>query len=197
MDLKFNQVLLQNCLDKIVEKSKERSMLAATERGLVSEVAKMIDEAIYPFRNKGLKVSSGHDYVRYWLTTSEAKKSAYSIDEIEVTLGFACSPAEIMGKVKLTKKEAEIVNELQKIWDHNMNYNYFYDFDKFKDLAEKLSALSHHIRSYQELNYFYGLDNFYLKENLLSKHYDLSGLSEDPHKTYSTRDLVRLRDLFG
>ena len=75
MDSNFNQVLLQNCLDKIVEKSQERSMIVATERGLVTEVAKMIDEAIYPFRNKGLKVRSGHDDVRYWLTTSEAKVS--------------------------------------------------------------------------------------------------------------------------
>ena len=197
MDLKFNQVLLQNCLDKIVEKSKERSMLAATERGLVSEVAKMIDEAIYPFRNKGLKVSSGHDYVRYWLTTSEAKKSAYSIDEIEVTLGFACSPAEIMGKVKLTKKESEIATELQKIWDRNTNYNYFYDFEKFKGLAEKLNSLSHHLRCYTEIKYFYDIDNYYLKEDLLSKHYCLSDLTGDNFNMVSTRDLVPLRDLFG
>ena len=197
MNSKFDQELLQDYMEKIILKSKERAMLIASERGLIEQVAKMINDAIYPLKNKGLKVRSGSDDVRYWLTTSEANVSAYSLEDIEVVLGFACSPAEIMGKVKLTKKEAEIMNELQKIWDHNMNYNYFYDFDKFKDLAEKLSALSHHIRSYQELNYYYGLDNFYLKENLLSKHYDLSDLSEDPHKTYSTRDLVRLRDLFG
>lgn len=195
MDSKFNQELLQDYFEKIVLKSKERAMLLASERGLLSQVAQMINDAIYPFKNKGLKVRSGKDDVRYWLTTSEAKVSLYSLYEIEVVLGFACSPAEIKGNARLTKKETEIIAELQKIWDHNVNYTYFYDCEKFKELAEKLSALSHHLKCYRELNYYYGLDNFYLKEDLLSKQYDLSDLSDDS-QTVTTRDLVRLKDLF-
>lgn len=197
MDSKFDQELMQDYLEKIVLKSKEHSMLLASERGLMSQVAQMINDAIYSFRNKGLKVRYCHDDVRYWLITSEAKVSLYSLYEIEVVLGFVCSPAEIMGNARLTKKEVEIVTELQKIWDHNVNYTYFYDSEKFKELAEKLSSLSHHIRCYRELNYYYGMDDFYLKEDLLSKHYDLSELSGDPHKTVTTRDLVKLSDLFG
>ena len=102
MNSKFDQELLQDYMEKIILKSKERAMLIASERGLIEQVAKMINDAIYPLKNKGLKVRSGSDDVRYWLTTSEAKVSAYSLEDIEVVLGFACSPAEIMGKVKLT-----------------------------------------------------------------------------------------------
>ena len=197
MNSKFDQELLQDYMEKIILKSKERAMLIASERGLIEQVAKMINDAIYPLKNKGLKVRSGSDDVRYWLTTSEANVSAYSLEDIEVVLGFACSPAEIMGKVKLTKKEAEIVAELQKIWDHNLIRDHFSDREQFKELSDKLRVLTHHLECYNELSYYYGIDDFYRREDLLSKHYDLSGVTDNPDCHISTRDLVSISELYG
>ena len=193
----FKQELLQNYLDMIIEKSKERSMVIASQRGLVSQVAQMIDESVCSLKDRGLKVRSGHEDVRYWLIASEAKVCRYSQDEIQVKLGLACSPTEIKGRVRLTKKEAEIVPELQKIWDKNMKHCYFFDTHEFKTLAGQLSELSHHLTCYRELNYYYGMDDFYLKRNLLKNVYDLSNLTDDPYDKVSTLDLVPLIELFG
>ena len=52
----FKQELLQNYLDLIVEKSKESEMLIASGRGLLSQVAKLINKSVYSFLDKGLKV---------------------------------------------------------------------------------------------------------------------------------------------
>lgn len=197
MNSNFNQELMQDFLEKIIQTRKERAMIIATEQGMLERVAKMIDNAISCFQNMGLKVKSGKGTVRWWLTTTDAKVESYSSAEIEVKLGFACSPAEMKGKVRLTKKEAEIAAELQKIWDKSVRYGYFYDCEKFRDLAAKLSVLTHHLRCYKVLMYDFDLDNIYLKENLLAKHYNLGELSDDPYNMASTRDLVRIKVLFG
>ena len=188
---------MQDFLEKIIQARKERAMIIATEHGMLERVAKMIDNAISCFQNMGLKVKSGKGTVRWWLTTTDAKVESYSSAEIEVKLGFACSPAEMKGKVRLTKKEAEIAAELQKIWDKSVRYGYFYDCEKFRDLAAKLSVLTHHLRCYKVLMYDFDLDNIYLKENLLAKHYNLGELSDETYNMASTRDLVRIKVLFG
>ena len=193
----FEQELLMDCLDQIVGMRKEHTMLVAKTQGVVGRVAKMIDQAIRPFKNKGLTVRYGHGDVRCWLATCEAKVSNYSFDEVEVVLGVACSPFDLKGRIKLTKKEAEIVAELQKIWDKSVRYGYFYDCEKFRDLAAKLSVLTHHLRCYKVLMYDFDLDNIYLKENLLAKHYNLGELSDETYNMASTRDLVRIKVLFG
>jgi hypothetical protein len=180
----------------IIEKGKECEMLIATKQGLVSQVAQMINDAIYSFKNKGLKVRSGNKDVRYWLSKSSAKVSSYPPDVIEVVLGLACSPAEIKGRIKLTKKEAEIVSKLQNIWDNNIKYCYFHDIQKYQELAEQLRALTHHLACYREFTYYYGMEIFYQKENLLAKAYNLSGLCDEPCNYVSTEDLVPLRELF-
>ena len=142
---------MQDFLEKIIQTRKERAMIIATEQGMLERVAQMIDNAISCFQNMGLKVKTGKGTVRWWLTTTDAKVESYSSAEIEVKLGFACSPAEMKGKVRLTKKEAEIAAELQKIWDKSVRYGYFYDCEKFRDLAAKLSVLTHHLRCYKVL----------------------------------------------
>ena len=190
----FKQELLQNYLDLIVEKSKESEILIASCRGLLSKVAELINESIWAFKNKGLKVRSGQENVRYWLIKSDAKASNHN--EIQVVIGLACSPAEIKGRVRLTKKEAEIASELQKIWDYNMNYRYFYDSDKFKMMAEELFEQSHHLECYREFSFNYGMDDFYLKKDLLSGGYVFCGLTDDPYKEVSTWDLLPLKILF-
>ncbi len=197
MNSNFNQELMQDYLEKIIQTRKERAMIIATEQGMLERVAQMIDNAISCFQNMGLKVKSGKGTVRWWLTTTDAKVESYSSAEIEVKLGFACSPAEMKGKVRLTKKEAEIAAELQKIWDKSVRYGYFYDCEKFRDLAAKLSVLTHHLRCYKVLMYDFDLDNIYLKENLLAKHYNLGELSDEIYNMASTRDLVRIKVLFG
>lgn len=197
MNSHFNQELMQDFLEKIIQTRKERAMIIATEQGMLERVAQMIDNAISCFQNMGLKVKSGKGTVRWWLTTTDAKVESYSSAEIEVKLGFACSPAEMKGKVRLTKKEAEIAAELQKIWDKSVRYGYFYDCEKFRDLAAKLSVLTHHLRCYKVLMYDFDLDNIYLKENLLAKHYNLGELSDETYNMASTRDLVRIKVLFG
>jgi hypothetical protein len=197
MNSNFNQELMQDFLEKIIQARKERAMIIATEHGMLERVAKMIDNAISCFQNMGLKVKSDRGIVRWWLTTTDAKVESYSSAEIEVKLGFACSPAEMKGKVRLTKKEAEIAAELQKIWDKSVRYGYFYDCEKFRDLAAKLSVLTHHLRCYKVLMYDFDLDNIYLKENLLAKHYNLGELSDEIYNMASTRDLVRIKVLFG
>ena len=196
MTKNYKHELLLDCLDQIVGMSKEQTMLVAKVQGVVGQVAKMMNCAIHPFKNKGLKVRSGHGDVSCWLATCEAKVRTYSFDEIVVELGFACSPTEVKGRTKLTKKEAEIVAELQKIWNGNLKGNYFYDCELFKELSKKLSALTHQLECYKEFCYYYGMTNFYSREDLLAKHYDLSGLTDDPDCHISTRDLVPLRELF-
>ena len=197
MNSNFNQELMQDFLEKIIQKRKERAMIMASECGLLDQVAKMTRSAISSFQDKGLKVKSDRGIVRWWLTTTDAKVESYSSAEIEVELGFACSPAEMKGKVRLTKKEVEIATELQKIWDYNMKYGYFYDCEKFRDLAAKLSVLTHHLRCYKVLTYSFDLDNIYRKENFLAKHYNVGDLSDEPYNMASTRDIVKLSVLFA
>ena len=192
----FKQELLQNYLELIVEKSKESEMLIASGRGLLSQVAKLINRSVFSFLDMGLKVRYGYETVRYRLITSGAHVSMYSDNEIEVVLGLACSPNEIKGRVRLTKKEAEIASELQKIWDHNVNNNYFYDRDKYKKKAEELSFLTHRLECYREYHYQFGLDDFYQKRDLLSEVYVFGGLTDNAIEA-STRDLIPLEELFG
>ena len=192
----FKQELLQNYLDLIVEKSKESEMLIASGRGLLSQVAKLINKSVYSFLDKGLKVRYGYETVRYRLITSGACVSLYSDNEIEVVLGLACSPNEIKGRVRLTKMEAEIASELQKMWDNNVDYNCFYDRDKFKKKAEELSALTHHLECYREFYFDFGMDDFYQKIDLLSQTYVFDGLTDNAIEA-STRDLIPVKELFG
>ena len=192
----FKQELLQNYLELIVEKSKESEMLIASGRGLLSQVAKLINKSVYSFLDKGLKVRYGYETVRYRLITSGACVSLYSDNEIEVVLGLACSPNEIKGRVRLTKKEAEIASELQKMWDYNVDYNCFYDRDKFKKKAEELSALTHHLECYREFYFNFGMDDFYQKIDLLSQTYVFDGLTDNAIEA-STRDLIPVKELFG
>ena len=196
MNSNFNQELMQDFLEKIIQKRKELEMITATETGLMGQVVRLINEAISSFKDKALKVKSGRDDVIYRLITSKAKRDPY-FGNIVVRLGVACSPAGIKGKSKLTKNEAEIAAKLQKIWDYNMKHEYFYDCDKFMDLAAKLRVLSHRIDCYRAFEYSIGIDNFYRKEDLLTKQYDFRGLSDDPYCIASTRDLVRIKDLLG
>ena len=192
----FKQELLQNYLDQIVEKRKESEMLIASGRGLLNQVAKLMNESVYSFMDKGLKVRSDHEVVIYWIITSEAKLDRLSENVIEVVLGLACSPNEIKGRVKLTKKEAEIASELQKIWDNNLKYGCFFDSDKFKKKAEELSALTHHLECYREFYFDFGMDDFYQKIDLLSQTYVFDGLTDNAIEA-STRDLIPVKELFG
>lgn len=196
MNSNFNQELMQDFLEKIIQKRKEREMIAATEIGLMRQVVGLINVAISSFNDKALKVKCGRDNVIYRLITSKAKRDPY-FGDIVVILGVVCSPAEIKGKSKLTKKEAEIEAELQKIWDKNLKRDYFYDREKYMKLADNLCVLSHHICCYREFDYTIGIDNFYRKEDLLKKQYDFKGLGSDPYYIVSTRDLVRIKDLLG
>lgn len=193
----FKQVLLQSYLDMFIEKSKESEMLIASGRGLLNQAAKMINDSIYPLENKGLKVSFGHGDVRYWLITSRAKVDTFYHNEIKVVLGLACSPTEIKGRVRFTKKEAEIASELQKIWENNVNNGYFFESDKFIKKAEELRALSHHLECYKEFSYHFGMDDFYRKDDLLSRDYIFPGLTNNPYSEVCTRDLLPLSKLFG
>ena len=190
----YRKALLENYLELFVEKKKESDMLIASGRGLLSKVAEMIDDSFWVFKNKGLKVKSGQENVRYWLIKSEAKANNHN--EIQVVLGLACSPAEIKGRVRLTKKEAEIVSKLQKIWDYNLKYGYFYDSDKYKMMAEELYELSHHLECYRGFSFNFGMDDFYRKDDLLSRDYVFCGLTDDPYSVASTQDLLPIRVLF-
>ena len=192
----FKQELLQNYLDQIVEKSKESEILIASGRGLLNQVAKLMNESVYSFMDKGLKVRSGREDVRYWLISCAAYLNMYSENAIEVVLGLACSPNEIKGRVKLTKKEAEIVSELQKVWDKNLKYGCFFDRIKFMEKAKELSRLTHHLECYREFRYNFGMDDFYQKKDLLSQTYVFDGLTDNAIEA-STRDLIPVKELFG
>ena len=196
MNSNFNQELMQDFLEKIIQKRKEREMIAATEIGLMRQVVGLINVAISSFKDKALKVKCGRDDVIFRLITSKAKGDPYYGD-IVVKLGLACSPAVIKGKTKITTKEAGIDAQLQKIWDRNMKYDYFCNREKYMELADNLCVLSHHICCYREFDYTIGIDNFYRKEDLLKKQYDFKGLGSDPYYIVSTRDLVRIKDLLG
>ena len=191
----FKQELLQNYLDLIVEKSKESEILIASCRGLLNQVAKLINESIWAFKNNGLKVRSGREDVRYWIIKSEAKVNMYCND-IEVVFGLACSPNELKGCVGLTKKEAEIASELQKMWDHNVEYYFFHDIGNYKAMAYELRRLSHQLKCYREFQYHFDLDDFYQKKDLLSEVYVFEGLTDNAIEA-STRDLIPVKELFG
>ena len=192
----YRKAFLENYLDLFIEKKKESEMLIASGRGLLSKVAEMIDGSIKSFKYKGLKVSSDYGDVSYWFITGEAKLDSFYENEIQVVLGLACSPNEIKGRVRLTKKEAEIASELQKIWDNNLKYGYFYDSEIFKKKAAELSTLSHHLKCYREFSFNYGMDDFYQKKDLLSPSYVFCGLTDDPYSEVGTYNLIPLNILF-
>ena len=52
MNSNFNQELMQDFLEKIIQKRKERAMITATDRGLLDQVAKMIRGAISSLKGK-------------------------------------------------------------------------------------------------------------------------------------------------
>ena len=192
----FDQELLQSYLSRIVETRKEQEMLEAEEHGLVSKVAKMIDDSLYRFTYKGLKVSTCHGDVRYWLANIHAGLVGYSHGTIEVVFCLACLPTDIKGNIKLTKKEAEVATELQQIWDKAIEDRYFYNLGQYKEASRKLSELTHHLRCYKEIRFCYDINDYYAKVNLLDNHYDLSGLSDKEFANISTRNLERLDKIF-
>ena len=63
-------------------------------------------------------------------------------------------------------------------------------------LSEKLSTLTHRLICHEEINFCFNIDRFYEKEDLLSKDYNLDGLSDLQHVEISTRKLVDIDRLF-
>ena len=125
MEIDFRHELMQSYLNKIVEACKEKKILEATIYGLASQIAEMMNVRLSRFENKGLKVLRSDECVRYWLISAEAKTNIVWRDNIHVVFNLVCSPTDIVGKRKLTKKEKEIVAELLEIWDKNLKRGYF------------------------------------------------------------------------
>ena len=196
MEIDFRHELMQSYLNKIVEACKEKKMLEATIYGLASQVAEMMNARLSRFENKGLKVLRSDGCVRYWLISAEAKTNIVWRDNIHVVFNLVCSPTDIVGKRKLTKKEKEIVAELLEIWDNNLKRGYFGNKEEYLLLSEKLSTLTHRLICHEEINFCFNIDRFYEKEDLLSMSFNLDGLSDLRHVEISTRKLVDIDRLF-
>ena len=196
MEIDFRHELMQSYLNKIVEACKEKKMLEATIYGLASQVAEMMNVRLSRFENKGLKVLRSDECVRYWLISAEAKTNIVWRDNIHVVFNLVCSPTDIVGKRKLTKKEKEIVAELLEIWDKNLKRGYFGNKEEYLLLSEKLSTLTHRLICHEEINFCFNIDRFYEKEDLLSMSFNLDGLSDLRHVEISTRKLVDINRLF-
>lgn len=196
MEIDFRHELMQSYLNKIVEACKEKKMLEATIYGLASQVAEMMNARLSRFENKGLKVLRSDGCVRYWLISAEAKTNIVWRDNIHVVFNLVCSPTDIVGKRKLTKKEKEIVAELLEIWDKNLKRGYFGNKEEYLLLSEKLSTLTHSLICHEEINFCFNIDRFYEKEDLLSMSFNLDGLSDLRHVEISTRKLVDINRLF-
>ena len=185
MEIDFRHELMQSYLNKIVEACKEKKMLEATIYGRLSR-----------FENKGLKVLRSDGCVRYWMISAEAKTNIVWRDNIHVVFNLVCSPTDIVGKRKLTKKEKEIVAELLEIWDKNLKRGYFGNKEEYLLLSEKLSTLTHRLICHEEINFCFNIDRFYEKEDLLSMSFNLDGLSDLRHVEISTNKLVDINRLF-
>ena len=196
MEIDFRHELMQSYLNKIVEACKEKKILEATIYGLASQIAEMMNVRLSRFENKGLKVLRSDECVRYWLISAEAKTNIVWRDNIHVVFNLVCSPTDIVGKRKLTKKEKEIVAELLEIWDKNLKRGYFGNKEEYLLLSEKLSTLTHRLICHEEINFCFNIDRFYEKEDLLSKDYNLGGLSDLRHVVISTNKLVDIDRLF-
>ena len=196
MEIDFRHELMQSYLNKIVEACKEKRMLEATMYGLASKVAEMMNARLSRFENKGLKVLRSDGCVRYWLISAEAKTNIVWHENIHVVFNLVCSPTDIVGKRKLTKKEKEIVAELLEIWNNNLKRGYFGNKEEYLLLSEKLSTLTHRLICHEEINFCFNIDRFYEKEDLLSKDYNLGQLSDLRHVEISTRKLVDIDRLF-
>ena len=196
MEIDFRHELMQSYLNKIVEACKEKKMLEATIYGLASQIAEMMNVRLSRFENKGLKVLRSDECVRYWLISAEAKTKIVWRDNIHVVFNLVCSPTDIVGKRKLTKKEKEIVAELLEIWDKNLKRGYFGNKEEYLLLSEKLSTLTHRLICHEEINFCFNIDRFYEKEDLLSMSFNLDGLSDLRHVEISTRKLVDIDRLF-
>ena len=196
MEIDFRHELMQSYLNKIVEACKEKKILEATIYGLASQIAEMMNVRLSRFENKGLKVLRSDECVRYWLISAEAKTNIVWRDNIHVVFNLVCSPTDIVGKRKLTKKEKEIVAELLEIWDKNLKRGYFGNKEEYLLLSEKLSTLTHRLICHEEINFCFNIDRFYEKEDLLSMSFNLDGLSDLRHVEISTRKLVDIDRLF-
>ena len=196
MEIDFRHELMQSYLNKIVEACKAKKILEATIYGLASQIAEMMNVRLSRFENKGLKVLRSDGCVRYWLISAEAKTNIVWRDNIHVVFNLVCSPTDIVGKRKLTKKEKEIVAELLEIWDKNLKRGYFGNKEEYLLLSEKLSTLTHRLICHEEINFCFNIDRFYEKEDLLSKDYNLGGLSDLRHVEISTNKLVDIDRLF-
>lgn len=196
MEIDFRHELMQSYLNKIVEACKEKKILEATIYGLASQIAEMMNVRLSRFENKGLKVLSSDGCVRYWLISAEAKTNIVWRDNIHVVFNLVCSPTDIVGKRKLTKKEKEIVAELLEIWDKNLKRGYFGNKEEYLLLSEKLSTLTHRLICHEEINFCFNIDRFYEKEDLLSMSFNLDGLSDLRHVEISTNKLVDIDRLF-
>ena len=196
MEIDFRHELMQSYLNKIVEACKEKKILEATIYGLASQIAEMMNIRLSRFENKGLKVLRSDECVRYWLISAEAKTNIVWRDNIHVVFNLVCSPTDIVGKRKLTKKEKEIVAELLEIWDKNLKRGYFGNKEEYLLLSEKLSTLTHRLICHEEINFCFNIDRFYEKEDLLSMSFNLDGLSDLRHVEISTRKLVDIDRLF-
>ena len=196
MEIDFRHELMQSYLNKIVEACKAKKILEATIYGLASQIAEMMNVRLSRFENKGLKVLRSDECVRYWLISAEAKTNIVWRDNIHVVFNLVCSPTDIVGKRKLTKKEKEIVAELLEIWDNNLKRGYFGNKEEYLLLSEKLSTLTHRLICHEEINFCFNIDRFYEKEDLLSKDYNLGGLSDLRHVEISTNKLVDIDRLF-
>ena len=196
MEIDFRHELMQSYLNKIVEACKEKKILEATIYGLASQIAEMMNVRLSRFENKGLKVLRSDGCVRYWMISAEAKTNIVWRDNIHVVFNLVCSPTDIVGKRKLTKKEKEIVAELLEIWDKNLKRGYFGNKEEYLLLSEKLSTLTHRLICHEEINFCFNIDRFYEKEDLLSMSFNLGQLSDLRHVEISTRKLVDINRLF-
>lgn len=184
MEQNFKEQLLLDYFREIVEKSKEERLLKANIYGLLWKASVLIESKLRDrFMYKSIFTKKKR--VEWRVTKIVVEPWEYHTN-FSVTITFAGSPKQIVGRQQLTDKEKSILKKLQALWDSQEAY-YFPSRDFF-ELADQLTTLKHEYSCAKELCFEFGLDDLMSKKDFGSIHFQLGDFDEDDFN-FSTRDL--------
>ncbi|MCR5241004.1 MAG: hypothetical protein K6E15_12725 [Prevotella sp.] len=189
MEQIFNEQMLKDYFQEIVEKSKEAQLLKANIAGLLMKSSELIESKLrHRFDGKCIVTLTKQVL---WRVTKVTVDLWGSIERFSVKITFVGCPQSIVDKHQLTDKERELVSKLQAHWDKQDYYLLSADFYK---LANELSTLKHNYRCVESKTFDFGLDDMMVDRDFDYIHFKIGDFAEGG-KDYSTSDLKSIADM--
>ena len=181
------------CSKKIVECYREMVVAEAQLDGFLRMLGDIIESRLGKFEDYAIETPKGH--VVWRLANAYARPNS-CIPSIDYGVVFLANPEDVVRGAALTRKaiptrkEKELVSQLQELWDKNKSKIWFRDWKEFRKISDELSSLTHKLKCCKWMSWrftFEDISELRDAENFLSFRLDFTDLEEGSYLT--ERDL--------